>query len=502
MTSTQVPAREMGMDDDAELRSFGYEPQLNRSMGLWSSLSISISCMCITAGIFTVFAYSLGTVGPAFIWTWPIVAVGQILVTLVLAELAGRMPLSGYAFQWTSRLQNSHYGWFVGWGGLMAFTPGFTGLNLGLAPILSNRLGIALTPTNLMLVAVALTVVEMAINLAGVAIASRINNIAAFTAELGLSIILTLILLIVGFVTHPVQSFSFLTTSSVGGGDFTVAFLLSGLLGIWVLTGQEGAADLAEETQGARRNVPRALLTSIILSSVIGFFMILALTINIPDLATVTSAPVPIVAVLQSALGQTGELIFEIVAMIALFAGGLANMAAASRLIFSLSRDRMLPGSAMLSRVNASRTPSAAILVAAILSIIIVVVGTYIATSTMALVVGMASVGYYVVYGLTILAAILATRRGALAGTSTFSLGNWATPIRWIAFIWTVLVVVELTVPTANQQTALMAGVFFVIAAVWYIFVLRGRLNSGEAGTPGAKAEVTPEPVSAPAYGR
>ena len=177
-------------------------------------------------------------------------------------------------------------------------------------------------------------------------------------------------------------------------------------------------------------------------------------------------------------------------------------MAASSRLIFSLSRDKMLPGSSMLSRVSASHTPSAAILVAASLSILLVVVGTLIASSTMALIVGMASVGYYVVYGLTILAAILATRRGALAGTSTFSLGNWATPIRWIAFIWTVLVVVELTVPTANQQTALMAGVFFVIAAVWYLFVLRGRLNSGEAGTPGAKAEVTPEPVSAPAYGR
>ena len=502
MTSTQVQAREMAMDDDSELRSFGYEPQLNRSMGLWSSLSISISCMCITAGIFTVFAYSLGTVGPVFIWTWPIVAVGQILVTLVLAELAGHMPLSGYAFQWTSRLQNSHYGWFVGWAGLMAFTPGFTGLNLGLAPILSNRLGIEITPTNMMLVAVALTVVQMGINLAGVAIASRINNIAAFTAELGLSIILTLILLIVGFVTNPVQDIGFLGTSSAGGADFTVAFLLSGLLGIWVLTGQEGAADLAEETQGARRNVPRALLTSIILSSTIGFFMIIALTINIPDLAAVTGAPVPIVAVLESALGSTGALIFEIVAMVALFAGGLANMAASSRLIFSLSRDKMLPGSAMLSRVSASHTPSAAILVAASLSIILVVVGTLIASSTMALIVGMASVGYYVVYGLTILAAILATRRGSLAGASTFSLGNWATPIRWIAFIWTVLVVVELTVPTANQQTALMAGVFFLIAAAWYFLVLRRRLNSGEAGTPGSPAPVSPEPVSAPAYGR
>jgi amino acid transporter len=81
-----------------ELRSFGYEQQLSRSMGVFSSLSISISCMCITAGIFTVYAYALSTAGPAFVWTWPVVAAGQILVALVLAELAGRLALSGYAF--------------------------------------------------------------------------------------------------------------------------------------------------------------------------------------------------------------------------------------------------------------------------------------------------------------------------------------------------------------------------------------------------------------------
>jgi amino acid transporter len=456
--------------------------------------------MCITAGIFTVFGYSLTTVGPAFIWTWPIVAVGQILVALVLADLAGRIPISGYAFQWTSRLMNSHYGWFVGWAGLMAFTPGFTGLNLGLAPLISEKLGLEINPTNIMIVTIVLTLSQMAINLAGVAIASRINNIAAFTAELGLSIVLTLVLLLVGFITHPVQSVSFLSTSNVAPGDFTVAFLLSGLLGIWVLTGMEGAADLAEETKLARRNVPRALMTSILVSSIIGFFMIVALTINIGNLDEATGAPVPITHVLEGALGGTGALLFTLVAMVALYAGGLANMAASSRLIFSLSRDRMLPASPVLSTVSSStHSPSGAILVAAGLSIALVVVGTLIASQAMTLIVGMASVGYYVVYALTILAAILATREGRLSGNSTFSLGNWATPIRWIALIWTVLVVLELTIPEANQQTALMAGVFFVIAAIWYFAVLRGRLNSGDAGVPTAAAEPNAAAVPEPA---
>jgi len=474
-------------DDDRDLRSFGYEPQLDRSMGLLSSLSISISCMCITAGIFTVFAYSLGTVGPAFIWTWPIVAIGQIIVALVLADLAGRIPLSGYAFQWTSRLMNSHYGWFTGWAGLMAFTPGFTGLNLGLSPILLSRLGIEVNVTTIMITTIVLTISQLLINLAGVKIASRINNIAAFTAELGLSIVLTLILLVVGFITNPVQGVGFLTTSTPGDSGFLVAFALSGLLGIWVLTGFEGAADLAEETQGARRNVPKAVVTSLAVSVVIGFFMIVALTINIRDLDATTSATVPIVNVLEGALGSTGALIFEVVAMVALFAGGLANMAASSRLIFSLSRDRMLPFSGLLSSVSrGTGSPSGALFLAAGFAIVLVVIGSTIAAQALSLIVGMASVGYYAVYALTILAAILAARRGLLKAKSSFDLGSRAQLVRSIALVWSILVIAILTIPTANQQTALMAGGFFVLAAVWYAAVLRGRIQRGEAGVPGA----------------
>jgi hypothetical protein len=100
--------------------------------------------------------------------TEAVVAARQILVALVLAGLAGRLPLSGYTFQWTSRLASSHHGWFVGWAGLMAFIPGFTGLDLGLAPILSERLGLSLSETSILVVVVVLTLTQFLINLAGV----------------------------------------------------------------------------------------------------------------------------------------------------------------------------------------------------------------------------------------------------------------------------------------------------------------------------------------------
>ena len=483
--STTAEAVTPASDED-ELRAFGYEPQLERSMGAWSSFSISISCMCVTAGVFTTYAYSLGMVGPVFVWTWLIVSIGQILVALVLAELAGRMPISGYAYQWTSRLINSHYGWFVGWAGLMAFIPGFTGLNFGLAPVLLNRLGLEINATSTLVVVIIVLASQLAINLAGVRIASRINNAVAFAVEIGLSIILTAILLVVGFITNPVQGVGFLTTSAVAEGNgFTTAILLSSLLAMWVLTGFEGAADLAEETKMATRHVPKAVLRALLFAIVVGFLMIVGLTINIDNLTDTMGSDVPVSHILETALGSVGAAIFESVAIIALYAGGLANMAAASRLMFSLSRDNMLPASSTLKKVSPrTKSPSAALLVVAAFSLTLVLVGTYGSSQAMALIVGMAALGYYAVYGLTVIAVLIASRNGSLPTKTSFDLGSYAGPVRWAALLWTVFVVGCLTVPELNHQTALTAGLFFVLAGIWYGATLRNRINSEQAGVP------------------
>jgi amino acid transporter len=323
--------------------------------------------------------------------------------------------------------------------------------------------------------------------------------VAAFTAELAASIVLTLILLVVGLFINRENSLGFLTSSQgVPTGGFVSAFLLSGLLGIWVLTGFEGAADLAEETKMARRQVPGSVVVSLLISIVVGFLMLVGLTINISDLNATLAAPMPITHLLNDALGSAGALVFEWVAMIALFAGGLANMAAASRLMFSLARDRMLPGSDRLAQVAPqTRSPTGALVTVTALSVVLVTIGTYIATEAMTLIVGMASVGYYTVYALTIAAVIWAARNGRLAGRSTFDLGRAAVPVRWAAMIWAVFVIGVLTIPDVNHKTALMAVGFFLIAAVWYAARLRGAITRGEAGVPAPRTTPPGGPVAA-----
>jgi amino acid transporter len=69
----------------------------------------------ITTGIFTTYGSVLNSSGPLDIWTWPVVIIGQLFVSLVFAALASRIPLAGYSYQWVSCLANPKIGWLIGW---------------------------------------------------------------------------------------------------------------------------------------------------------------------------------------------------------------------------------------------------------------------------------------------------------------------------------------------------------------------------------------------------
>ena len=111
--------------DSKELRKFGYKQELHRTMGGFSSYAISFSLISVLTGIFANFNFGFQQVGGAIAWSWLLVGGGQFLVALVMADLSTRFPISGYGYQWTARLVNPHFGFFVGWLLLMQFITGF-----------------------------------------------------------------------------------------------------------------------------------------------------------------------------------------------------------------------------------------------------------------------------------------------------------------------------------------------------------------------------------------
>ena len=127
--------------DAAELRDFGYTQQLDRTLRGFSSFAISFSLISVLTGIYANFNFGFAQVGGAIPWSWLVVGIGQFFVSLVMADLSTHFPISGYGYQWTSRLINPHAGFFVGWFLLIQFITGFPGTSQAMAVTLNTMAG-------------------------------------------------------------------------------------------------------------------------------------------------------------------------------------------------------------------------------------------------------------------------------------------------------------------------------------------------------------------------
>jgi len=134
--------------EDVEiLAAFSYKQELKRSLKLFSSFAVAFSFISITTGIFTNYKFVLETGGPAGIWSWAITVVGQLLVALIFAELAGIIPVSGYSYQWMKRLSTPFVSWMTGWISFCFLILVIPAVGWGLAPVLAGLLDISILNT-------------------------------------------------------------------------------------------------------------------------------------------------------------------------------------------------------------------------------------------------------------------------------------------------------------------------------------------------------------------
>src|ERR1700757_3849428 len=102
-------------DDDARLRSLGYNPQLNRVLGLFSNFSVAFTYLSPMVGIYSLFVLGLGMAGPSYIWLTLVPLIGMLFVALVFGELASHYPVAGALYNYCKFSVGAGYGWFVGW---------------------------------------------------------------------------------------------------------------------------------------------------------------------------------------------------------------------------------------------------------------------------------------------------------------------------------------------------------------------------------------------------
>lgn len=472
-------------NDAQDLTQYGYQQQLKRALGPVGSFAIAFSMISITTAIFYLLPSLFADSGGIGIWLWIPAGIGVFMIVLVYSHLSARMPITGFAYQWTSRLTNVHYGWFTGWSCLCAFFAGTASIAAALASIFAPDVWANPTHGDVVLFAVVALLVGVVINTLSIRLVAWVNNVGAAMEVVGA--VFAAILLFFGslfFFHHNIGGHVLLQRGAVlGGVPLWYGLVLASLLPVFTLLGWEGAADLSEETLDPRRVTPTAMIRSNYLSSAFALFIVLAFVIAIPHgvKAMLAQPKNPLLYIFGSHFGQVPEDLLSVAVFAAVFSCMLANMVVATRLCYALARDNMLPASKILARVpRRTQTPVASILLVGAIAIGVNLLSQGIAANVVSIV----NLAYYSIYLLVLAGVFVAVRNHRVpdAPEGYFSLGRWLKPVMTVALIWVVIVMVVGATPQAGH-----VGFEYLLGAeavgvVWYLLVLRSRLTSKRAG--------------------
>jgi len=435
--------------DSADLARFGYKQELKRSLGLFSSFAVAFSYISPSTGIFTLFSLGLITLGGVFIWTWPVVALGQFIVALNFAEVSSHYPIAGSVFQWTKYLANRSYSWFTGWiylfAGIITVAAVVATLPIALIPALNglgwHSLNAASLHTQLVVALITLAVITV-LNIYGVRLVALINNTGVVFEILGMFVFA---LVMLAFHNH--QGIHVVTNSAgfpVNGSTFLAAMFMS----LFVIYGFDTASTLSEETRDPRRAAPKAVLYSVIGAFIIGGVFLVASLVAIPNLGTAVKNSWGPVQIIDANFSTGFATLYLFVVSAAIFVCCLSILAATIRLCFGMARDNQLPFSKPLSRVAPGlHTPVVACVVIALLSAVPFI--EYAGVSIIAI----AATGMiYLSYFLGNLVIMRARARGWPKTSAPFRLGRWGLLVNIVALLYGGAMLVNFAWPRAASN--------------------------------------------------
>ena len=139
---------------------------------------------------------------------------------------------------------------------------------------------------------------------------------------------------------------------------------IGAFLAFYAFIGFEDMVNVAEEIRDPERNLPRAILWAIALSTLLYFAVSLVAVVNVPA-TQLAGADAPLAEIYQQATGSE-PVVITMIGMLAVVNGALIQIIMASRVIYGMADKGWLP--ARLARVNRkTRTPVAATLIVAFL---------------------------------------------------------------------------------------------------------------------------------------
>ena len=459
---TEVPNDAPIAEGSADLG--GYRQELKRTLGPFQVFAISFAFISVVVGIFGTYDDVLQTSGPVGIWLWIIVAVGQTLVALVIAQFAARISLTGSSYQWASRLANPRIGWGFGWVSYCYLAIAVVACDDAMASqAFMPLVGLGPDEHTARLITLALLVVQAVLASASTRIVA-ILNASAVGIEVVLIAVLVVTLAIVVALTG-LGSVDNLTSRGIAAGnadyfEFGGGLMLAMLMGLSTLVGFDASANLAEEAKDPYRTVPRAIVGSVVAAAVLGLLFLIALTVAIPDVARISKSGAPVAAILHDQLGREMETALLVTVNFAFFACGMVVMVTGARLVFAMSRDARFPAHQLMRQVHPrTQTPIPATIL--IFAGGVVLMAALPGEALLQLITA-GTIVQVLFYGATVV-LYLAVRKGLESKTGAFDLGRFELPVAIVALVWLVVALIVLVTPGAALIPVLIVvGVLFV----------------------------------------
>jgi len=514
-----------------EVAEFGYNQQLDRSIGKFASFAAGISYISILTGVFQLFFFGFALGGPAYWWTWPMVFAGQVMVALCFAELAANYPVAGSIYNWGKRVGNATISWLAGWMMLTASVVTLAAVALAYQYTLpqvwsafqfvGDGTGKYDYAVNAVLLGSVLILFTTIINALGVKLMARINSAGVFI-EL-IAAVLLIILLAANITRGPDALFDTQGTGEGHDWGYLGAFLTAALASAYVMYGFDTASSLGEETHEPRRTAPKAIMRAVNASFLLGGMILLFAILSVSNINSPEIAKGGLQFVVLDVLGDTVGKVFLICVAIAITVCCLAVHTATIRMMFAMARDNNLPAGERLAKVNPkTKTPIVPAVLVGVLALLILVVNIK-QPQIFTVITSIGIIMIYVAYLLVTVPMLVSRLRGQWPPRGAreqgyFSLGKFGLPINVIAVAWGGFMSMNLAWPRKDVYNAtepfhwylqygaiLFVSVVFFGGLAYYWFVQRhktGVLAShalGAAAPAGAGAPVVrPATTSSP----
>ena len=384
--------------DDATV--YDDDVELERTIGLVGGLAIGIGTM-IGAGIFVFPGLAAENAGLAATLSFAIGGLIALLVALPTSELATAMPRSGGGYYFISRGMGTAYGAVVGlglWLGLV-FASAFYLVGLGhYASAVFVELGVDLPGTPVVGVGLVFGVALTALSIGGTENTASIQNV----------VVGVLLVVLTAFLSYGI-----LDAVGVFGGDtvperfFSRGYapvLTTAALVFTSYLGFAQVATVAGEIERPSRNLPLAMVGSVLIVTVFYIVTIFVATSAFGAEQLGRFGETAMVEVARDFLGLPGAVAIVGAGLLATFSSANASILSASRAVYALSRDALLPRRA--SEINLRYgTPHVALLAAGGPILVLV------ATGRVELLAEVASFLHLIMYGLMCVALLTLRRR-------------------------------------------------------------------------------------------